>query len=266
MPDIVRRAGSPHPVPHVDPPRAQDPRFAEVVPHGARLVSLYDDAIFSEGPVWWPVRRMLVWSDVEGPRVLGWREDRCVEVVVDATPFISGHTVDHASNLVHCEHGNRRLSRTTPDGHYEPLVGTYRGRRFNSPDDVVCAADGALWFTDPSYGLTLPKQGALAEPELDHRSVYRVDPISALALSRGQIDETCRGWDHIPAVDSVGKEHLVRRPLPTSAQRAFHQSFSQIFIESWRRQRTTIRPHSARVIATGLERCPCEASLPDQLR
>ncbi len=189
MPDVVRRAGSPHPVTHVDPPRAHDTRFAEVVPHGARLLSLYDHATFSEGPVWWPARRMLVWSDVEGRRVLGWREDGCVEVVVDATPFINGHTVDRAGNLVHCEHGNRRLSRTTPEGCYEPLVGTYQGRRFNSPDDVVCAADGALWFTDPSYGLVLPKQGALAEPELDHRSVYRVDPATGEAARMADLEQ-----------------------------------------------------------------------------
>ncbi len=189
MPDVVRRAGPPQPVPHVDSPQAHDPEFAEVVPHNARLVSLYDDAVFSEGPVWWAARRLLVWSDVEGRRVLGWREDGRVEVLVDATPFINGHTVDHAGNLIHCEHGNRRLSRTTRDGRYEPLVGTYQGRRFNSPDDVVCAADGALWFSDPSYGLALPKQGVLAEPELDHRSVYRVDPGTGEAARMADLEQ-----------------------------------------------------------------------------
>ena len=176
MVDVLRHAGPPHSVLHVDAPRALDPRFAEVVAHDARLVSLYDQATFSEGPVWWPARRMLVWSDVEGRRVLGWRQDGRVEVVVDATPFINGHTIDLDGALVHCEHGTRRLSRTTPDGRYEILVESYEGKRFNSPDDVVCAQDGALWFTDPSYGLVLPKQGALAEAELDHRSVYRFEP------------------------------------------------------------------------------------------
>ena len=176
MPDVVRQSGPPHAVPRVDAPRAYDPRFAEIVAHEARLVSLYDQATFSEGPVWWPARAMLVWSDVEGRRVLGWHEDGCVEVVVDASPFINGHTIDRDGALIHCEHGTRRLSRTTPDGRYEVVVDAYQGKRFNSPDDVVCAGDGALWFTDPSYGLVLPKQGALAEAELDHRSVYRFDP------------------------------------------------------------------------------------------
>ncbi len=189
MPDVVRHAGPPDPVAHVDAPRALDPRFAEVVPHDARLVSLYDQATFSEGPVWWPARRMLIWSDVEGRRVLGWRDDGCVEVVVDATPFINGHTIDRDGALIHCEHGTRRLSRTLPDGRYQVVVDTYQGKRFNSPDDVVCADDGALWFTDPAYGLVLPKQGALAEPELDHQSVYRFDPNTGAAVRMADLEQ-----------------------------------------------------------------------------
>ncbi|WP_236960636.1 SMP-30/gluconolactonase/LRE family protein [Methylobacterium durans] len=143
---------------------------------GAQLCSLYDQAVFSEGPVWWPAREILVWSDVEGRRVLGWHPDGRVEVVVDATPFTNGHTIDVAGNLIHCEHGSRGLSCTTPDGRTTVLVRDYDGRRFNSPNDVTCAPDGALWFTDPAFGLHSPRQGALDEPELDHRSVYRFDP------------------------------------------------------------------------------------------
>ena len=189
MPDVVRHAGPPDPVAHVDVPRALDPRFAEVVAHDARLVSLYDQATFSEGPVWWPARQMLIWSDVEGRRVLGWRKDGRVEVVVDATPFINGHTIDRDGALIHCEHGTRRLSRTLPDGRYQVVVDTYQGKRFNSPDDVVCADDGALWFTDPAYGLILPKQGALAEPELDHRSVYRFDPNTGATVRMADLEQ-----------------------------------------------------------------------------
>ncbi|WP_267358597.1 MULTISPECIES: SMP-30/gluconolactonase/LRE family protein [unclassified Methylobacterium] len=179
--NLLRRSGPSEPVSHVDPPRASDPRFTAVVPNHARLVSLYDQAVFAEGPTWWPARDILVWSDVEGRRVLGWHADGCVRVVIDATPFINGNTVDRDGNLIHCEHGNRRLSRTTPDGRYEALVETYEGRRFNAPNDVVCAADGALWFTDPAYGLRLPRQGALAESDLGHHSIYRVDPTTGAA-------------------------------------------------------------------------------------
>ena len=113
MPSILRHAGPPPPVPHVDAPRAHDPRFREVVSHEARLVSLYDQAVFSEGPTWWPARDLLVWSDVEGRRVLGWRANGRVEVVVDATPFTNGHAIDRDGNLIHCEHGTRRIYTST---------------------------------------------------------------------------------------------------------------------------------------------------------
>jgi gluconolactonase len=189
MSDLLRRAGPPNPVPHIDPPRAYDPRFAEVVPHHARLVSLYDQAIFSEGPTWWPARDILVWSDVEGRRVLGWHPDGCVRVLIDATPFINGNTVDRDGNLIHCEHGNRRLSRTTPDGRYEALVDSYKGRRFNAPNDVTCAGDGALWFTDPSYGLRQPRQGTLDESDLVHHSVYRFDPNDRSVIRMADLDQ-----------------------------------------------------------------------------
>lgn len=174
--NLLRRPGPPDPVPDADPPRASDPRFWQIVTHQARLVCLYDQAVFGEGPTWWPARDILVWSDIEGRRVLGWHTDGCVRVVIDATPFINGNTVDRDGNLIHCEHGNRRLSRTAPDGRYTALVETFDGRRLNAPNDVVCAADGALWFTDPAYGLRLPRQGALAESDLGHHSVYRFDP------------------------------------------------------------------------------------------
>ena len=58
----------------------------------------------------------------------------------------------------------------------EPIVTHYQGKRINSPNDVAVAPDGTIWFTDPTFGIIMPNQGALAEPELDHRSVYRFDP------------------------------------------------------------------------------------------
>ena len=61
-------------------------------------------------------------------------------------------------------------------GEPEPIVTHYQGKRINSPNDIAVAPDGTIWFTDPTFGIIMPNQGALAEPELDHRSVYRFDP------------------------------------------------------------------------------------------
>jgi gluconolactonase len=171
----VRQPGPSTPVDDVGAPATYDPRFEQVLAPGARLMSLYDQALWAEGPVWWPAREMLVWSDVEGRRLFGWRPDGAVDVLIDPTAFMNGNALD-GDRLIHCEHGRRCVS--TWDGSGEPtmLVTHYEGRRLNSPNDAVVAADGAIWFTDPTYGLQNPRQGCPGEPELDHRSVYRFEP------------------------------------------------------------------------------------------
>jgi gluconolactonase len=173
VPCRVRQPGPPARAKDAEPPVVHDPRFAEVLAPGAALLSLYDQAFFSEGPVWWAARNQLVWSDIEGRRVLGWSPDGAVDVVLDATPFNNGNAVDADGRLLHCEHGRRCVSRTDPDGGTTILVDRYQGRRLNSPNDLVVGPDGCIWFTDPTYGIQNPRQGCPAQPELDHRGVYR---------------------------------------------------------------------------------------------
>ena len=171
------------------PIRIFDPRLAEVLPVGSPLLVLYDQAIWSESPVWWSARSLLAWSDIEGRRVLSWREDGAVEVFVDATHFINGNTVDGQDRLVHCEHGRRGLSRTEADGTTEMIVTHFEGRRLNSPNDIVTAADGAIWFSDPTFGIDKPQQGCPATPDLDHRSVYRFEPASGTLTRMADLEE-----------------------------------------------------------------------------
>ncbi|WP_216818566.1 SMP-30/gluconolactonase/LRE family protein [Solirubrum puertoriconensis] len=142
------------------------------------LLCLYDQAIWSEGPVWWEQQQLLVWSDVEGRRVLAWQPDGSVGVLLDATMFTNGNAIDADGNLIHCEQGRRGISRTLADGLTVMIVTHYADKRLNSPNDLAVAPDGAIWFTDPTYGLTQPRQGCPAEPALDHRSVYRYDLVT----------------------------------------------------------------------------------------
>ena len=128
----------------------------------------------------------LLWSDVPNRRLLAWYEDGHVEVVIDGDLLHERQrrlTSDGA--LVHCEHGRRCISRSAArsDGQPEPIVTHFEGKRLNSPNDVAVAPDGTIWFTDPIFGIVMPSQGSLAEPELDHRSVYRFDPATG-ALGR----------------------------------------------------------------------------------
>ena len=64
----------------------------------------------------------------------------------------NGNTVDREGRLVSCEHGGRRVVRTEHDGTVTVVADRYNGKRINSPNDVVVASNGSIWFTDPTYG------------------------------------------------------------------------------------------------------------------
>jgi gluconolactonase len=80
-----------------------------------------------------------------------------------------------------CDHGNRAVARLDLTSKEKVLLATeYDGHRFNSPNDLVLASTGAIYFTDPPYGL----EGLDASPlkELAHNGVYRIDPDGKVSL------------------------------------------------------------------------------------
>jgi gluconolactonase len=174
---LLRRPGPPRPLPDWRGVQVDDSRFAVVLSPDAPLLVLHEGTVHGEGPAWQPGKGRLVWSDVPNRRLLGWYPDGRVEVLIEGTWFMNGNAVLSDGTLVHAEHGRRCISRGGGDGaEPEPIVTHFEGRRINSPNDVAVAPDGSIWFTDPIFGIVMPNQGALADPELDHRSVYRVDP------------------------------------------------------------------------------------------
>ena len=64
----------------------------------------------------------------------------------------NGLTWDREGRLLACEHATSRVTRTERDGRIVPLATHYQGKELNSPNDIVCAADGGIYFTDPPYG------------------------------------------------------------------------------------------------------------------
>ena len=90
----------------------------------------------------------------------------------------NGNTVDRQGRLVSCEHSGRRVSRTEFDGTVTTIADRYKGKRLNSPNDVVVKSDGSIWFTDPTYGIDSDYEGDHAESEIGSSQVYRVDPSS----------------------------------------------------------------------------------------
>lgn len=176
---LLRRPGPPARLEDFRGVQIDEPRLASVLAPDAPLLVLHEGTLHGEGPAWQDARDRLVWSDVPNRRLLGWHPDGRVEVLIEGTWFMNGNAVEADGTLIHCEHGRRCISRGGDrDRAPEPIVTHYRGRRLNSPNDLAVARDGAIWFTDPTFGIIMPSQGALADPELDHRSVYRFDPRS----------------------------------------------------------------------------------------
>lgn len=87
----------------------------------------------------------------------------------------NGLAVDGQNRLLICDEGNRAVSRLDESNFtVEILCSNYRGRRFNSPNDVVVSADGGIFFTDPPYGL---KGGfKSADRETGFNGVYLLRP------------------------------------------------------------------------------------------
>jgi gluconolactonase len=130
---------------------------------------------WAEGPVYFRDGGYLLWSDIPNNRIMRWLEDDGhVSVFRASSNYSNGNTRDREGRLITCEHDTRRVTRTEPDGTITVLLDSLQGKKLNAPNDVVVAADGAIWFTDPGYGIFGNYEGHLAEPELPPR-VYRFD-------------------------------------------------------------------------------------------
>ncbi len=153
-----------------------DERFRRVG-GDALLERLHTGCRWTEGPAWFAAGRYLVFSDIPNDRLMRWDATTgAVGVFRQPSGFANGHTVDRAGRLVSCEHGNRRVTRTEPDGSVTVLADRFDGKRLNSPNDVVERADGSIWFTDPSYGIDTDYEGHQADSEIGACHVYRIDP------------------------------------------------------------------------------------------
>ena len=157
---------------------AFDPRFDRLVPDGTPITPHADGAIWAEGPVYIPDEDAVLWSDVRSNAVRRWSDADGDSIVFQPSDFANGHTLDHDGTVLACEHGRRRVSRYERDGTRSTVVDRFGAGRLNSPNDIVVASDGAIWFTDPPYGILDDSEGYKADSEQDGCFVYRVDRAS----------------------------------------------------------------------------------------
>jgi sugar lactone lactonase YvrE len=136
----------------------QDPADRTFVAPGASIAKLAGDLQFTEGPCVLP-DGTLVFSDIPASKLFR-IVDAKLAVYRDPSRNANGNTLDPEGRLVTCEHGGRRVVRQEEDGTLTTLAESFEGKKLNSPNDVVVRKDGALFFTDPPYGIR-PEQAEL---------------------------------------------------------------------------------------------------------
>ncbi|WP_284774297.1 SMP-30/gluconolactonase/LRE family protein [Agrobacterium sp. lyk4-40-TYG-31] len=227
----------------------RDERFRQLIVGNAELEELYSGCRWAEGPVWFSDLNCLLWSDIPNQRMLRWVPDGGVSVFRQPSNFTNGNTRDRQGRLICCEHGTRRVTRTEVDGSITVLADSYRGKRLNSPNDVIVRSDDSVWFTDPTYGILSDYEGYKSEPEQQTRNVYRLDPAT------GDIDIM---------VDDFGQPNGL----------AFSPDETKLYVADSSSSHDITRPRHIRVfdvvedkrLTGGQEFCALDNGLPDGFR
>ena len=123
---------------------------------GATLERVATGLRFVEGPAWEARSAAWLFSDIPANCIYRLDAQLALTIVEEPSRNTNGNFIDRAGNRYSCEHGSRQVTRTavTDDGSIRTVIAsTYHGKSLNSPNDCVLATDGALWFTDPDYGL-----------------------------------------------------------------------------------------------------------------
>lgn len=158
----------------------QDPRFAEIIDVADEATPIAKDFEFIEGPIWHPREGHVTFSDIPANRLYRYTPAAGVTVYREPTGMANGNTYDRQGRMLSCEHATSQVTREE-GGELKVLAAGYGGRQLNSPNDVVVAKDGRIFFTDPTYGRREP-HGVARPQQLDFQGVYRIDTNGALTL------------------------------------------------------------------------------------
>lgn len=154
---------------------ALDGRLADLVDLDARPERIATGFTFTEGPVWSSRDRSLIFSDLqlgepEGGAVYRWTEAGGAQVWRQPSRNINGNTYDRQGRLISCVMGGRHVERTNLDGSVEVIASSYEGRPLNAPNDVICAPNGDVIFTDPFF----PPRGQPLPADRPPACVFRI--------------------------------------------------------------------------------------------
>jgi gluconolactonase len=174
----------------------KDPRLDALIPPGALMEILAGGYEWTEGPLWIKEGGYLLFSCIPPNKVLRWKEGDGVRIYLKPSgysgpkdlreePGSNGLLLDPQGRLVLCQHGDRQVARmdaplSAPAPKFVALADRFEGKRLNSPNDACYHSSGALYFTDPPYGLAKRMQDP--GKELDFQGVYRLGTDGKLTL------------------------------------------------------------------------------------
>jgi len=174
-----------------------DPAIDALLAPDARMEKLAEGFNWSEGPVWMPRERQLVFSDVPENIAYRWREGRGIDIFLQPSGYTgrpedydgrergsNGFALDREGRLLISQHGNRQIARLNPDGRtFATVADRFDGKRFNSPNDLVLDRRGNIYLTDPPYGM-----GPGTSVELGYNGVFRVTPGGVVTLVTKELE------------------------------------------------------------------------------
>ncbi len=178
-----------------------DPALDALVPPDAKMEIIVDGLDWCEGPLWIPADGgFLIFSDIPQNKIYRWDAKSGKQEYLHPSGYTgttprggesgtNGSTLDREGRLILCQHGDRRVARMDapldkPEPKYVTVAGKYDGKRFNSPNDATVHSSGAIYFTDPPYGLDGYQEDLSKIPgkELPYQGVYRVTPDGTVTL------------------------------------------------------------------------------------
>ena len=170
-----------------------NPEMDLYVPKGSEVEILARGFGWSEGPVWVDQLNAVLFSDVRNNKAYRWDDKNGLSVFLDPSGFTgivpankkagsNGLTLNSKNELVLAMHGDRRIAKLKSwnEKTFETIVNRYKGNLFSSPNDLVYAKNGDLYFTDPPYGLKDFNNDGLKE--LPYNGVYKLSYSGSLSL------------------------------------------------------------------------------------
>ena len=190
----------------------RDGRLTGIVGAHVEFERIATGCLFTEGPLWHPTGAYLLWSDMPGDHLRRWSKADGVTTFRKPCNKSNGLTWDRQGRLLACEHASSQVTRTEPDGRLTPVATHYGGKQLNSPNDIVCAPDGGIYFSDPPYGRA-EFYGVKREQELAFQGVYRAgsDPRSPTLLADDfeRPNGLCFSLDHRRLfVNDTARQHI----------------------------------------------------------